>query len=174
MAIGVAPVDFDDPFAILEACHERIERMLRTLERLHAHVAANGVDEDARQAIGRVMHYFDEAGPHHHADEEVDLFPALRRAAGHDGDGAPLEAIDRLEADHRAMDVDWRGLREHLGALCVGVRPVDQTLVARFASRYRDHIEREEGVVYRYARVRIGPDQRSALARAMAARRRID
>jgi hemerythrin-like domain-containing protein len=173
-AIGVEPADFDDPFAILEACHERIARMLRILERLPAHVAANGVDDEARRAIDRVRRYFDEAGPNHHADEEVDLFPAARAAARRDGDAALAEAIDRLEADHVVMDATWRALRAHLGALCDAGGAVDEALVARFAALYRDHIAREEGVVYAGAKARLDPAARPGLARAMVARRRQD
>ena len=52
---GARAADFDDPFEILEACHARIARMLRTLERLPAHVSAHGVDDEAREAIARGM-----------------------------------------------------------------------------------------------------------------------
>jgi hemerythrin-like domain-containing protein len=173
-AIGADPPDFDDPFAILEACHERIERMLRTLERLPGHVAAYGVDDEARRAVGRVRRYFEEAGPDHHADEEVDLFPAARAAALRDGDEPLLDAIARLEAEHVEMGTCWRTLREHLDALCAGAGEVDEALVGRFAALYRDHIAREEGVVYAGARARLDPASRPALARAMVDRRRVD
>lgn len=177
-AIGADPPDFDDPFAILEACHERIERMLRTLERLPAHVAAHGVDDEARRAVGRVRRYFEEAGPDHHADEEVDLFPAARAAALRDGDEPLLDAIARLEAEHVEMDACWRALRAHLDALCAGAvdgaGEVDEALVGRFAALYRDHIAREEGVVYAGARARLDPASRPALALAMVERRRVD
>ena len=68
---------FDEPIEMLKACHERIERQLSTLERLLPHLAANGCDGEARQAAANILRYFNEAGPHHHADEEQDLFPFL-------------------------------------------------------------------------------------------------
>jgi hemerythrin-like domain-containing protein len=169
---GAEPADFDDPFAILEACHERIARMLRTLERLPAHVAAHGVDADAREAIARVRRYFEVAGPDHHADEEVDLFPAARAAADAAGDAAAHAAIDRLEADHREMEHAWAALRAHLDALCERGGEVDEALVGRFAAIYRDHIEREEGVVYAGAKPRLDAPLRTRLAQAMVGRRR--
>ena len=164
--------DFDDPFAILEACHERIARMLRTLERLPAHVAANGVDAQAREAIGRVRRYFELAGPDHHADEEVDLFPVAREAARAAGESDVVSALDALEREHRDMEAAWAPLRDHLDALCAEGGEVDAALVARFATLYRTHVACEEAVVYADAKRRLSRSVRDALARSMVARRR--
>lgn len=162
------PEDFDDPFAILEACHERIARMLRILDRLTAHVADRGVDAEAREAIGRVLRYFDEAGPDHHADEDVDLFPAIR------ADGAPalIDCVDALQAEHREMEACWARLRAHLIGLRDVGGAVDAPLAAAFAALYRAHIEREEGVAFVGAKARLGDALRTRLARAMVTRRR--
>ena len=62
---------------MLAACHGRVESQCDTLRRLLPHVAAHGADVQAREAAVAVMRYFDTAARHHHADEEVDLFPAL-------------------------------------------------------------------------------------------------
>ena len=173
LSIGAEPPGFDDPFAILEACHGRIARMLRTLERLGPHVAAKGVDDEAREAIARARRYFEVAGPDHHADEEVDLFPAARDAARAAADGAALAEIDALVRDHRAMERRWAALRTHLDALAAGeAAAVDTSLVAGFAALYRDHIEREEGVVYGRAKAWLDTALRTRLAAAMVARRR--
>lgn len=170
-AFGIQPADFEDPFAILEACHQRIERMLRILDRLAAHVAAGGVDVEAREAIARVRDYFERAGPDHHADEEVDLFPAARAAARAAGDGAQLAAIDALEHEHAVMAAVWTALRGHLDALVERGGPVDAALAARFTTLYRAHVEREEGVVFAGARSRLDAAARAGLARSMVARR---
>lgn len=173
LSIGADTPEFDDPFAILEACHGRIARMLRTLERLGPHVAAKGVDDEAREAIARVRRYFEVAGPDHHADEEVDLFPAARVAARGAGDDATLAAIDRLEADHRAMERGWAALRDHLDALVAGrVAAVDDATVSAFVALYRDHVAREEGGVFAGAKPRLDAPSRERLAAAMVARRR--
>ena len=42
---------FDEPFAMLHACHERVERSLALLERLTAHLAQHGADAQARDAL---------------------------------------------------------------------------------------------------------------------------
>lgn len=171
--LGADPPEFDDPFAILEACHGRIARMLRTLERLSPHVAAHGVDAEACEAIVRVCRYFDVAGPDHHADEEVDLFPAARAAAAAAGDARAPAEIDALVCDHRAMEIGWAALRTHLGALRSGAAAaVDAAAVARFVALYRDHVDREEGLVYAGAKARLDPALRARLAGAMVERRR--
>ncbi|RYF75253.1 MAG: hemerythrin domain-containing protein, partial [Comamonadaceae bacterium] len=68
-------VGFEQPFAMLEACHERVQRTLALLGRLRGHVQAHGADEPARQAARDVLRYFDIAAPLHHEDEELHVFP---------------------------------------------------------------------------------------------------
>lgn len=65
-----ANATFEDPQAMLEACHDRVQRMCTLLERLTEHAGLHGADTQARQAATDVMRYFDLAGPHHHQDEE--------------------------------------------------------------------------------------------------------
>jgi len=50
--------DFNDPLAVLRADHERILEHCEILEKLLPHIAENGVDEQARSNISRVVHYF--------------------------------------------------------------------------------------------------------------------
>ena len=82
-------VGFEQPFEMLEACHDRVRRSLALLRRIVDHVDAHGHDAASRSAVADVLRYFDLAGPHHHEDEEEDLFPALiekaRRLSGQHG-----------------------------------------------------------------------------------------
>src|SRR5690606_38781850 len=105
---------FDDPLELFEACHERIERQLRTLERMVPHVAANGPDEAARSAAAAVMRYFDTAGVHHHRDEDEDLFPRLRALAARGGRDEIGAALYELGQEHRAIDSLYAALRAQL------------------------------------------------------------
>ena len=57
-------VGFEQPFEMLEACHERVQRSLALLQRLVDHVDRNGHDADSRSAARDVLRYFDIAGPH--------------------------------------------------------------------------------------------------------------
>ena len=48
MLPGKTAPGFDDPLALLRACHERITERLDILERLPGHLSANGPDAGAR------------------------------------------------------------------------------------------------------------------------------
>ena len=48
-------VGFEQPFAMLEACHERVERTLTLLQRLRAYVREQAADDAARQAARDVL-----------------------------------------------------------------------------------------------------------------------
>ena len=79
LVLHAAPAaGFDEPFEMLAACHERVQRMLRLLRRLAAHLGEHGADAQAAQAAVDVMRYFDEAAPRHHDDEELHVLPRLR------------------------------------------------------------------------------------------------
>lgn len=106
---------FEQPFEMLHACHDRVRRMLALLDRLVAHIPANGVDRQAREAARDVLRYFDEAAPQHHLDEELHVFPRLES-------GAPAgvrELVARLRADHEVMKAgDGAQARSSLGSRC--------------------------------------------------------
>ena len=80
---------FEEPFGMLAACHERMQRMLALLARLRTHVASHGPDAQAQQAARDVMRYFDQAAPQHHRDEELHVFPPLLSGAAWLAAGAP-------------------------------------------------------------------------------------
>ncbi|MGY0194646.1 hemerythrin domain-containing protein [Leptothrix sp. BB-4] len=156
---------YDNPFEMLTSCHERVERMLGLLERLDEHVGRHGTDTNARSAAGDLLRYFDLAAPHHHEDEERHVFPRLI-ADGH----APL--AERLRADHRRMDLQWRALRPVLVALSEG-RPAADGLsdIGDFTALYRAHIAAEEDHAYPLARPRLDATALQAMGTEMARRR---
>lgn len=129
---------FDQPLALLRACHERIQLQCDTLEKFVAHLHAQGLDADARRAAAGVHRYFTTAGRHHHEDEEQDLFPLLRA----DPELAPLLA--ELESDHRRMESIWSQLEPLLAAPeRIGNLDALAELVRDFNALYADHIKRE-------------------------------
>ncbi|MFP5465887.1 MAG: hemerythrin domain-containing protein, partial [Gammaproteobacteria bacterium] len=109
---GPAP-GYEQPFAMLEACHERVHRMLDLLERLRAYLPDHGADRSARDAARDVMRYFDQAAPNHHRDEELHVFPPL--LAGGDADTAAL--VRRLQQDHVRMESAWQSARAVLARI---------------------------------------------------------
>ena len=165
---------FEQPFEMLTACHERVDRMLRLLDRLCQHLDAKGLDEQAAQAARDVMRYFDLAAPDHHEDEERHVFPRL--LAGNDENVKTV--VRRLQQDHRDMTVNWVEAREVLRRVSEGSAPTwtglsetDRATLARFAGLYADHIRAEEDVVYPAASALIEAPELQRMGTEMAARR---
>lgn len=168
-------VGWAQPFEMLRACHERVQRSLALLGRLQAHVAQHGVDNNAAQAAVDVLRYFDQAAPLHHQDEEEQVFPlALAQ-----GDAAVQGAVARLQQEHGAMDAAWQTLREGLLQLAASPPPPRAwsdawcagTAVQDFAALYEAHIALEEGLVYPCVEAQLTPAHSAAMGSTMARRR---
>ncbi len=164
LVLHAAPAaGFDEPFEMLDACHRRVERMLRLLARLAEHLPAHGADAQARPAAADVMRYFDTAAPHHHEDEERHLLPRLRAA----GQAA---LADRVAADHAQMATAWQALRVALQDIAAGrVPPAFDP--APFAALYTAHLRVEDDEVYPIARALTDAAGQAAMAEEMARRR---
>jgi hemerythrin-like domain-containing protein len=162
---------FEQPFEMLEACHERVHRMLALLARLRAHLAVHGADVQAQQAARDVMRYFDQAAPLHHQDEELHVFPRLLEQA----DARVTAIVQRLQQDHRAMEADWRSAREVLARVAAGdagaLAPVDEAALDTFAALYGDHIAAEEQIAYPAAQALLEPAALAAMSEDMMRRR---
>jgi pyridoxamine 5'-phosphate oxidase len=163
---------FDEPLEMFEACHERMQAQLSTLERMVPHLERNGCDAEARSAAQAVLRYFDTSGVLHHQDEEEDLFPLLRVRAAGQGRAEIAAAIDELQREHETMDAQWKRLRERLRAIAAGDARLDPEQVARFVWLYRRHMDREGTAVLPFAKQSLDSAQRAALGERMAARRK--
>jgi pyridoxamine 5'-phosphate oxidase len=164
---------FDEPLEMLEACHERIQSQLATLERLGPHLETKGCDAEAKSAAQAVLRYFDTSGAFHHQDEDQDLFPTLRARAAGQNRADVTAALEELEREHEAMDAQWKRLRERLKAIAGGEPRLDSEAVARFIWLYRRHMDREATTVLPFARQVLDAAQRTELGKRMAARRNI-
>ena len=173
MNLWDTPAGFDEPLAALSACHRRIEKQMETLARLQKHVASCGFDNDARIATAAILRYFIEAAPNHHADEDIDLFPKILRAAEASLDRArAYELIAHLLVDHRNMDAAWEQLREALRALVSGEKTdLDSQICKEFALVYSSHIEREDQQLFPLAARLLDKADLVSLGNAMAQRR---
>lgn len=164
-------VGFEEPFEMLHACHERVERTLNLLARLRAHVVQHGVDDGARQAARDVLRYFDIAAPLHHQDEELHVFPPLLA----EGADPALQALAlRLQDDHTHMAREWAAARAPLLAWSQGLpapHPGDAEALDRFALRYTDHLAAEDTLAYPAARAALAARTLQAMGQEMAARR---
>lgn len=166
---------FDQPIAVLKHCHGRIRKQLGTLERLLSHLPEHGADEQARQAAGAVLKYFEKAAHLHHDDEEQDLIPMLRAVAQGE-DAATLQALAPvILQDHKDMDALWQDLHEQLAAVADGsASTLSSTNVQRFCQRYLSHMEREESTLAPMALRLFSAEQMARLGQAMQQRRGID
>lgn len=166
-------VGFEQPFEMLEACHERVQRSLALLQRIVEHIDAHGHGAPSRAAAGDVLRYFDIAGPHHHEDEERHVFPALLEHP----DRSVRAAVAQLQADHVWMQAAWARLREVLlrwrdDDAAPAVTDEERALVADFADAYARHIPLEEAVAYPAAQRLLDEARLRRIGDEMAARRR--
>lgn len=168
-AVGV-----ESPFEMLEACHQRVERSLKLLQRLLRYLHDKGHDESARSAARDVLRYFDVAAPLHHQDEELHVFPPLLAGA----DLSVRMVVQKLMQDHQHMETAWQQARLVLCRVAdtpvgawVPLQPAQVRLLQHFAGLYDQHIADEEGLVYPAARRTLGPTQVAAMAADMGRRR---
>ena len=159
--------DFDDPLGVLRACHERMLAQCNTLQGLVTHIAHNGVDDEARSAIGNVIHYFTTSALHHHQDEEQDLFPLLNRQSL-----KLAEIIHRLKQEHGSLTQLWEQLLQDLNKPAALAENVEfKSHVEQFCSAYREHIDYENRELLDMAQHILSHQQLEDIGRAMARRR---
>lgn len=170
--LGAAAPAFDEPIEMLDACHGRIQAQIETLRRLAAHLPAHGADRAAQEAARGVLRYFSVAAPHHHADEEEDLFPMLREVASGDQVAVVDALIGRILDDHRRMDVVRDAVLARLAPIAEGTGgPLPEDEVAALAGIYLAHIDLETRELLPLARRLLDADRMRELGRRMSARR---
>jgi hemerythrin-like domain-containing protein len=163
------------PLEMLSACHGRVERQCATLRRLVPHLAAHGANQEARTAATNVLRYFDTSAKDHHADEEVDLFPALIESMAGSDAVCIRELVDTLRADHRALETAWGRLRNVLEAIAGGESVLlGSDEIEAFVGLYERHIEREERDLLPMAARLLSEGDLARVGRAMRERRGID
>jgi len=167
-------VGFEQPFAMLQACHERVTRSLDLLQRLLEHLERVGHDEQARAAAHDVWRYFEFAAPAHHADEERHVLPLLRES----GDAHLIDVAQRLQADHVAMDAVWRQLgpllqQVHAPSSALNITTLDMlhAEAAAFIAIHEQHLPLEDDVAFPAARSRMPPGRLHAMSDDMQRRR---
>ena len=167
------PAGFDDPIAMWTGCHRRIEKQLKTLEKLAEHVARHGVDIEAAGAAQAVLRYFEKSGPHHHEDEDRDLFPLLALRIADPAEAARFAGVrERLEADHRVMESAWSKLRKPLHGIAEGLnKKLPVADVEAFRAIYLAHIPLEDETIPPLVARWLTSADLEALGRTMAQRR---
>lgn len=165
-------VGFEVPLEMLAACHGRVQAQCATLLRLAAHLTTHGADRQAQDAAAAVMRYFDTSAVHHHADEEVDLFPALIESMAGSDAVCLRELTASLTAEHRELEQRWCALRTRLEQVAradAATLPDDE--VQGFMALYERHIAREEAELLPMAARLLSDAELDCIGRAMRARR---
>jgi hemerythrin-like domain-containing protein len=109
---------------------------------------------------------------HHHADEEVDLFPALIESMAGSDAVCLRELTALLTAEHRELEQRWRALRGQLEQVADGHAaslPDDEVL--SFIGLYERHIAREEAELLPLAGRLLSEVELDRIGLAMRARR---
>ncbi len=145
-----------DPFEVLDGEHRAIEKVLTALE------ATARVEPPLaffQRAVDFITRYADGS---HHAKEEEHLFPLLATR------GMPLEMgpIGVMLAEHRQG-------RAHVAAMQQQIADSDLAALRRevqgYAALMRDHIAKEDQVLFPMGRGMLTPEDVDALASAFAA-----
>jgi len=159
--------DFNDPLNILRTDHERILTHCEILEKLVPHIADNGVDDEARGAISRVLRCFTTSAVHHHQDKEQNLYPILNRQS--------LKLADIIYRLKRELG-ELAGLWNIIGAdlktpTALQDNKTFATQVEKFCRGYRQHIAYEARELLGIAPHILSQRQLAELGDAMAKRR---
>jgi|CXWL01.1.fsa_nt_gi pyridoxamine 5'-phosphate oxidase len=170
--------DFTDPLGLLVHCHVKIELQLEALERA-VRMLANDDGEAIPFAIAIIAAaraHFSGPAVRHTADEEVSLFPRLRRFAS-DSDSGLIAALRELESQHRCLDavhakfdelIDTAGPEPESGQL--DVDDLELT-VGELLGVYRPHFQMENEIIFPEAARILSPAEILAVGQEMRARR---
>lgn len=159
-------VDIHAPFATLHHSHEAIVSQLGQLDQLPQLVASM---QQARELAARTLELFNGEVLRHHQDEERELFPAVLRAVPEADKSAVASTIQRLLAEHRAIERIWRGLEPVLKEVARGrPEPLDAGAVALLVRLYEQHASFEEQHFLPLAQQVLGRDERELTALGMA------
>jgi hypothetical protein len=117
-ALSPHPPTDSTPIDAFSQCHSGILSGLRVLSGLPEMVAAA---ERARRASAETFAVFDGAVLAHHADEETELFPAVLKSAAPGGEYERVATmVERLVAEHRAIEMVWKKLKPSVRSAAVG------------------------------------------------------
>jgi hemerythrin-like domain-containing protein len=158
---------FDQPLALLRACHTKIIAHCDLLEQLVANLGNAGKEDENRSAARQVMTYFSTSARLHHQDEEIQLFPLMMRQSLKLAD-----LVHGLKQEHQELDALWESIVTDLK------RPQDVTDHAALADRVhafcelnRRHVTRENMEFLPRAESSLSSRQLQDIGAAMAARR---
>jgi hemerythrin-like domain-containing protein len=154
--------DLDSATEVLKHEHRVIERVLAVVERL-AEKPGLGSAETWEKAIDFIRNFADKC---HHLKEEQILFPALEEH-GIPRDGGPVGMMLLEHEEGRAL---VRAMAEALPR--AGVDPKVEAALKQNARAYlrllREHIQKEDEILFKIAEDVLTPEEQKKLAREFA------
>lgn len=158
---------FDEPLALLRACHKNIIDHCDKLENLVTHIDTQGVDDEARKAASNIFRYFSTSALLHHRDEEEDLFPRLNRQSI-----KIAELIRDLKQEHTKLDQFWEIMMPELKKLPDDNFSEEFLQASRdFCALSRQHVNRENMEFLPLAASSLSELELTDIGESMAARR---
>lgn len=175
MQIGAKSHAYTEPLGLLSDCHRRIEIFIASLAAV-AKLGGQPLNDEGRRALENSLKYFREAAPKHTADEEISLFPRLRKLNSSDCEAA-FAKMEELEKDHQwaeslHAEVDRLG-KQYLNS---GILPESDAAeflrsVEALSAMYRRHIALEDETLFPAAAQILSQEAKLAIAKEMAERR---
>ena len=158
---------FDEPIALLRACHNKIIAHCELIEQIVATLQGDSGDFDSRAAARQAINYFSRSARLHHEDEEQNLFPLLNRQSLKLAD-----LVNSLKQEHRTLDELWQAIEPELRRMPEPADP-DAFIAAAtaFCKLNREHVIRENTDFLPVAQSSLSNQQIRDLGRAMAQRR---
>jgi hemerythrin-like domain-containing protein len=158
---------FDDPLALLRACHQKMLAQCDLLETLVAQSGPGGLDDAARKAAQDLTRYFSSSAPLHHRDEEEDLFPRINRQSLR-----IAELVHNLKRQHQQLDTLWETLAPELRRIPEdGFSGTFMETAGRFCELSREHIKLENMELLPLVASSLSRQELGYVGEAMAKRR---
>jgi hemerythrin-like domain-containing protein len=158
---------FDDPLAMLRACHQKMLMHCDLLDTVIMQARSGELDDAARKAAQDITRYFSSSAPLHHRDEEQDLFPRINRQSLR-----IAELVHGLKREHEELDSLWERLAPQLRRITgEGFSDAFQMAAARFCELSRQHINRENMELLPLLASSLSREELGYIGESMAQRR---
>lgn len=158
-----SPSSDDAPIRNFSDCHSGIVTKLHALSRLPALAEAA---REARRIAAESLTFFRQVVYEHHAEEERELFPAVLASAAKGEELERVKAlVERLTAEHRAIESAWAAMEPGLKAVAKGAEGgPDAAALASLVERYLAHARFEESDFLPLSQEILGRDSKHMAA----------
>ena len=165
--------DYSAPLDLFTGCHDRIHSAMARLRELADAQGAGAPTEAVRRFCVEVLEFFDTTVKAHHAEEERELWPLLKKATPDQENHETFQAIGKqLKHEHDQLEALWGQIEPVLRKLARGkAAALDATKVRALADMYDQHAQFEDAVVIPMARYLLDPSEQARLGMSIALRR---